>query len=204
MKRGTTPDDEPVSAIKKLKIYSQEARPPKWVAQRIPGEFNLEFVKRQQKKYFRKHCKLADAADWDGILTDHFDWWQFPIDDGSRSECNLRSEQDIDRLLSDDDWLDIFRSSMRIVSLSFGWDIVTSSFVKGREAAWHEIDYSNRDVRLYKMIRSAWLLKQDDYLESLRKFASVVDSEYQNDEGFWYGSLKLADIFNMTLPRIRY
>ena len=204
MKKRTVEYSSAGTDRKKTKGASPLPRPPRWLSQRLPGSFDFQYIKNQQVKYLQKHSKFAEKSDWNSILIDHFDWWQFPIDDGSRKECNLRSESDVEKLLADEDWLRNYRDSLRIVSYAFGWDIDQASFMVGRENAWKDIALSNRDVRLYKMIRSVWLLKQEDYLESLRKFARLVDSQHHHNEGFWYGSLKLSDIHHMYLPRPAY
>ena len=52
----------------------------------------------------------------------HFDWFMFPIDDGSRREFNVGSDADVQILRSDPEWLANYRESVRLVARAWGWD----------------------------------------------------------------------------------
>ena len=180
------------------RVKPVQLRPPAWTktGYSFNKVFDSSFVIEQQRRHLRRLISAAEKGDWDSIHCDHFDWWQFPLDDGSKGECNLKGEHDIAALLADSEWLEAYRESLRIVSRSFGWDIDHAGFVKGGPH-WQDIPYSNRDVRLYKMIRSTWLFRLDDYFKSLQAFAKQVD----DGEGFRFGSIELGDIYEMSLPR---
>lgn len=189
--------------MSKKRKAQEEGRPPKWTQTREKRDtFNIDFVKEQQTKYILRLRTRSQNRDWCGIHRDHFDWWLFPIDDGSRKECNLCCERDIERLLEDALWIEGYKESLRIVARAFGWDIERSQLTDSLDGGnWETNTYSNRDVRLYKMIRSTWLFGLKDYFASLQAFAKYIDSVWHENEGFFYGSVKLADIHRMSLPR---
>lgn len=189
--------------MSKRRKVQEECRPPQWTQTREKYDtFNIAFVKEQQTKYLERLRTRSQNRDWDGIHTDHFDWWQFPIDDGSRKECNLCCERDIERLLEDAVWIEGYKESLRIVGRAFGWDIERAQLTDSLDGGnWGANTHSNRDVRLYKMIRSTWLFGLKDYFASLQAFAKHIDSEWHENKGFFYGIVKLADIHSLSLPR---
>ncbi len=137
----------------------------------------------------------AANKHWNNIHRDHFDWWQFPIDDGSRPEFNLRSEDDIRSLKADASWLHGYKESIEIMALSWGWD------VKGRKKVSIGGSWDRKDVRLAKIIRSLWLFQEVEYFLSMQEFARLINHDVYNDRGFFYGAICLDEILYMILPR---
>jgi hypothetical protein len=179
-----------------------KVRPPRW---RSGGQkFDQPLTKKKQHEYLEKFRACESINDWDAVHSDHYDWWMFPIDDGRLDQFNLKSESDVDALVHDPEWMGNFRESVRIVALSMGWDLHGNAVCSSRRGVPFEvIKYHNKDVRLAKMIRSAWILGVEDVFESLQRFAHHINRIHYNGDGFWYGSINLDEILYMRLPRDR-
>lgn len=177
---------------------STEVRPPKWETGRASSSSSklpVAELRRLQVEYlgiFREKCT---SKKWSELQRMHFDWWQFPIDDGSRLEFNLKSESDIDLLKSDCVWLSNYLESIKLLALSWGWDVdkKTQSLIGGK--------WNKNDVRLAKIIRSLWLFQINEYFESMQMFAHHINDQEYNERGFFYGSICLDEILIMGLPR---
>ena len=174
-------------------------RPPKWYKPNatVPPnlKFDVEEFERLQAEYLGLFRQSCDAREWHGIHNRHFDWWQFPIDDGSREEFNVRSEADVEILKSNTNWLSSYRESVKLVAKAWGWNIDTRAVMKDG-GFW-----DNKDVRLAKMIRSLWLFEQADYFVSLQQFAHHVNNTHNNNSGLFYGRICLDEVLFMELPR---
>ena len=181
-----------------------EVRPPKWELETVDSHLPLDLdrFRKKQVVFIGKFRDAATSGNWSKIREDHFDWWQFPIDSGSKTEYNLRSERDISELRSDAVWFFGYRESIKLVAFSFGWDVESCTLSGAECDRWESVNLGNKDVRLYKMIRSAWLFGLEDYFTSLQTYARYIDSNIYKGGGFHYGSIHLADILSMRLPRL--
>jgi hypothetical protein len=150
-----------------------------------------------QDEYLAKFEKAVASERWHDIRNDHFDWWQFPIDDGSRIEFNLTSEKDIEALKAYPGWLDKYHESIKLVSHAWGWDVAKSALIKDG-GYW-----DNKDVRLAKIIRSLWLFSEEHLMKSVQVFANYVNENHNNGRGLWYGRICLDEVLYMTLPRTK-
>ncbi len=63
----------------------------------------------------------------------HFDWWMFPIDDGSMPEYNVGGQDDINELKSDAEWHERYRESVKLAAKAWGWDVETGKRITGSE-----------------------------------------------------------------------
>lgn len=181
-------------------------RPPLWERSKLVtpslSPVNVEKIKDKQSVTLSAFRRSADANDWDQINSAHFDWWMFPIDDGRLKEFNLKSEEDVKSLRDDETWLERYRESIRLVARALGWDVKLSRPCDDESSPrWEEIPYNNKDVRLAKMIRSAWLMEDYELFESLQSFARYINTKIYFGDGFWYGDISLDEILFMTLPR---
>ena len=141
--------------------------------------------------------EAAKHGAWNRINDEHFDWWQFPCDFGSRREFNLKSENDIQRLKSFPDWHKQYLESILVVSRAFGWDIEKQEIMKTGAGSWRP----DKDIRLAKMMRSLWLFGEEPYFFSLEKFASLIHNNIYKGGGFEYAGRCYDEILLMTLPR---
>lgn len=179
-------------------LLSHGVRPPKWFFQGSsdrPTSISLAQFKNAQSRTLQMLRRCVDNRDWKSIHSAHFDWWQFPIDDGSKPEFNLKSELDLQLLLSDFEWLQAYRESIALVAYSWGWDIEGQTILPN---AGH---WDGKDVRLAKIIRSLWLFQIGDYFNSMQAYARHIHTNVLNGGGFFYGSICLDEILHMNLPR---
>ena len=173
-------------------------RPPKWETSKLNKSdlpIRTKEILTLQAEYldlFRRSCA---SHKWKEIHKQHFDWWQFPIDDGSRPEFNLKSESDIELLKADPLWLSGYHESVQLVALAWGWDVDKRALTSSG-GSW-----DRKDVRLAKIIRSLWLFQEVDYFESMQLFAMLINETEYNKRGFFYGSICLDEILYMNLPR---
>jgi len=144
-------------------------------------------IQQEQLQKFRKH---AANNKWGRVHSDHFDWFMFPIEDGSVSKYNVFSG-DVLELKADAAWLSGYREGVAIVAKAWGWDVAASKLIDPEEAGMGWTDW---DVRLAKIIRSLWLFEQKDYLTSMQAFARVVKPR----GGLFYGGICLDEVFYMT------
>ena len=177
---------------------ASKVRPPKWVSDsRWPGSMlRMAMLLQMQTKYLDFFKSCAELNNWAKLQRDHFDWWIFPIDDSSRPEYNLYSEDDIGLLRSDPIWLNNYRESVRIIASSWGWDVEDSCRIPNG-GAWN-----HHDVRLAKVIRSLWLFEITEYFNSMQEFARSDQKNEKGGRGFHYGRINLDEMLYMRLPRL--
>ena len=180
-------------------------RPPKWLTNctnRSHSRFDFTLVKEKQESTLRQFRQQAAQNNWDAINSDHFDWWMFPIDDGRLPDFNLAGQADVDCLLADPKWVSSYRESIMIVCKAMGWNLeISEPIIESSATTWQSIPYGNKDVRLAKMIRSAWLLEMSDVFASLHAFAHYINGTIYSGKGFYYGDICLDEILYMKLPR---
>ena len=137
---------------------------------------------------------MREKRQWGSVHSGHYDWWMFPIDDGSQSEYNVYAD-DVKELQADKDYIKNYREAVEIVFAAWGWDINASKKIDPPEQG---MGWTSWDVRLAKICRSLWLFEQQDYLISAQKFARSI----KPNGGFSYGRTSLDEILYMTLPRL--
>lgn len=128
----------------------------------------------------------------------HYDWFLFPIDDGSQQQWNLRGEDDVAALRADNEWLANYRESVRLCVASWGWDVDGGKRFAPPERGMRWTDW---DVRLAKITRSLWLLEDETYFASVQAFAKDVQTKEKCGRSFFYGGICLDEILHMRLPR---
>ena len=119
-----------------------------------------------QQRQLSKFRAAAAAGRWARIHKDHFDWWMFPIEDGSQPGYNVYAE-DVAALLADEEWVGGFTEGIEMVALAWGWELGASRPVSDPAAAAGQA-WQDWDIRLAKMIRSAWLFGQPEARQSLQ------------------------------------
>jgi hypothetical protein len=86
-------------------IHPREPRPPLWLrssqawsargqvaAKRLrtkASEIDVEVFKKRQLETLELFRKVATHSAWKQLHNGHFDWWMFPIEDGSREMYNV-------------------------------------------------------------------------------------------------------------------
>lgn len=107
----------------------------------------------------------------------HFDWWMFPIgDESSQGYAYTVLAKDIEMLKNDKVFLNNYREGLRLMFLSWGWNLESSSLISnpGEYQRWR-----GYDVRLRKALLSMYLFSQDKYFESGLRYLEHLESSDQ-------------------------
>lgn len=146
------------------------------------------------------HSKAIEQSntDWSKLHDDHFDWYMFPIDDGSRVEYNVSSELHVGRLKSNVEWFAGYREGISLALSAWGWDTASARRI---EPLAQGMGWTDWDVRLSKIIRSLWLFEEATLLNSLQSFAREIQANEKRGEGFFYGRINLEELLHFRLPR---
>ena len=98
-------DDEEGSPPRtRRRLQSAAVRPPLWLARkatRNPWRASLAHMKDKQLMDLNRFRQLVSKRDFGTLQHRHFDWWMFPIDDGSREQYNVGGEADVQELRGD-------------------------------------------------------------------------------------------------------
>jgi len=148
----------------------------------------MKSVQQRQLAVFRKK---SEKGCWDEIHHDHFDWYMFPIEDGSQRQYNV-CEEDVEELKGDEEWREGYLEAVELVAKAWGWDVKKGEEVDPLEDG---MGWTNWDVRLAKIIRSFWIFREKAYMESMQKFARIVAP----NGGLCYGCICLDEVLYMTL-----
>ncbi|KAG8466213.1 hypothetical protein KFE25_001969 [Diacronema lutheri] len=180
-------------------------RPPAWekLAPRTHLALDVDSFKRRQQGHLARWRTLAQQGAWRALHADHFDWWMFPIDDGSQPQFNVRCEADIARLLADDEWREGYAEGVATCVRAWGWDAHAGARIERDGPDWdEEMGWMDWDVRLAKVVRSLWLF-QHALFPSIQALARSIHADEKGGRAFTYGHLNLNEILHMTLPRTR-
>ena len=174
---------------------------------RNPRRAALRLFWTLQREHLKRFRKLAAEGHWAKIHVGHYDWWMFPIEDGSKSEFNVFAG-DVAELKAlaappsspegeeEGTWLEGYVEAVGIVSRAWGWDLRRARAVSPLSSG---MGWTFWDIRLAKMLRSLWVFDQNDALESLQKFARQVKPE----GGLRYGRICLDEVFFMVLRPVQ-
>jgi len=160
---------------------------------------HVETLKAKQRETLKDFAACEASGDWEQLHCGHFDWWMFPIDDGSKPEFNLRSEDDVTAIRSDRIWFDGYHEAVRFAAAAWGWDVATSMRIDPRLPG---MGYTaNKDVRLFKMCRSLYLFEDVELLASMQAFAREVQLIEKGGRKFYHKRIVLDELLYLSLPR---
>merc|ERR1712205_36627 len=117
----------------------------------------LQAFKAKQLETLQVFRRCEAEGSWEKIHRGHYDWWMFPIDDGSKAEFNVTSEADVEMLRSDAEWLEQYREAVRLGTTAWGWDTRTGKPIQPQAPG---MGYRGWDVRLAKICRSLYLFEE--------------------------------------------
>jgi len=140
-----------------------------------------------QQKQLQKFRKYACKNSWESIHHDHYDWFMFPIEDGSQSQYNVL-EEDVKELKADTVWLAGYKEAVLLVAKAWGWDVEARKELEEEGMGW-----TGWDVRLAKIIRSLWIFGIEEYKDSMQEFAKKV----KPTGGLSYGYICLDEVLYM-------
>eukprot|EP00933_Yihiella_yeosuensis_P048313 TRINITY_DN4441_c0_g6_i1.p1 TRINITY_DN4441_c0_g6~~TRINITY_DN4441_c0_g6_i1.p1 ORF type:complete len:239 (+),score=56.93 TRINITY_DN4441_c0_g6_i1:44-760(+) len=152
----------------------------------------------KQRETLQQLQNYKQEDRWDRIHRAHYDWWMFPIDDGSKADFNVYNEEDVDALKSNEEWLANYHEGVALVAEAWGWDVAASQRIE--QLATGQA-YSGWDVRLAKMCRSLYLFEQKPLLDSMQAFAREVQQKEKEGGSFFYGTVCLDELLYFELPR---
>ncbi|CAJ1358244.1 unnamed protein product [Effrenium voratum] len=161
-------------------------------------EKRLQNFKAKQAETLHAMRSRADKGAWDKLHHAHFDWWAFPIDDGSKPDFNISSEADVDVLRNDAEWLEGYHEALSLACHAWGWDLAAQRRIDPLSKGMGWTDW---DVRLAKMCRSVYLFEEVELLASLQKFAREVQAKEKEGKSFFYGMICLDELLYFELPR---
>lgn len=158
----------------------------------------LEGFRSKQLETLTVFRTCEAEGSWEKIHRGHYDWWMFPIDDGSKLEYNVSSEADVALLRSDAQWLEAYREAVRLVSAAWGWDTASSQSIRPMAPG---MGYRGWDVRLAKICRSLYLFEEAPLLATMQEFAREVQRTEKDGGSFFYGRICLDELLYFELPR---
>eukprot|EP00930_Biecheleria_cincta_P043913 TRINITY_DN30130_c0_g1_i1.p1 TRINITY_DN30130_c0_g1~~TRINITY_DN30130_c0_g1_i1.p1 ORF type:complete len:261 (+),score=44.79 TRINITY_DN30130_c0_g1_i1:34-783(+) len=162
------------------------------------SEKKLAACKAKQLETLQMFRNCEAENSWDKIHRSHYDWWMFPIDDGSKADFNVTSEADISMLRSDAEWLEGYRDAVRLVAKAWGWDTATAEMIEPKAEG---MGYKGWDVRLAKICRSLFLFEEEPLLANMQKFAREIQRTEKAGGSFFYGRICLDELLYFELPR---
>lgn len=197
---------QPLTAVESVKLPPNmkpppQPRPPLW--ERGGGTWRthgiqLATFKRKQLETLERFRSVAKRGKWDRLHNDHFDWWMWPIEDGSQSKYNVLTQEDVDTLKSDPEWRKNYLEAVQLCAAAWGWNLIAEQRfdppIKGQ-------GWTSWDVRLAKMVRSLWLFEEVQAFRSLQQFAVSLVWKEKRGQSFRYGGICLDEILSMRLPR---
>jgi len=162
-------------------------------------ELRLGALKAKQRETLDTFTACEANGDWSLVHYSHFDWWMFPIDDGSKEEYNLRSEDDVASLRFDQVWLDGYREAVRLAAAAWGWNVAESRRI---DPLVPSMKYTARkDVRLFKICRSLYIFEETELLASMQAFAREVQMIEKGGRQFTFKGIVLDELLYFSLPR---
>lgn len=176
-------------------------RAPLWQSERNEFRVPLEEMKSKQMQTLEQFCRCDMSKQYENLHELCFDWWMFPIDDGSKEQFNIGGEADVIELRSNEEWFRGYREAVQLVARAWGWDVDQAKRIEPQEA---DMGWSHWDIRLAKIIRSLYLFEQADYMGSMQAFARDLQENEKNGEGFFYGDRCLDELLHFSLPRDQY
>jgi len=148
---------------------------------------------KDQQEQLGKFRKYANLRKWQNIHNDHYDWFMFPIEDGSKARYNVY-EDDVVELMNNRKWILGYREGIQHCARAWGWNVKASTLMKPTD---EEMGWTHWDVRLAKIIRSLWLFGEKELFDSMQSFAKTV----KPNGGLRYGNISLDEVYHMTLER---
>lgn len=162
------------------------------------SEKRLQAFKAKQLETLQVFRACEAEGSWEKIHRGHYDWWMFPIDDGSKPDFNVTSEADVAMLRSDAEWLEGYRDAVRLVAAAWAWDTRRGMKI---EPPAQGMGYRGWDVRLAKICRSLFLFEEAPLLAKMQEFAREVQRTEKGGASFFYGRICLDELLYFELPR---
>jgi len=149
----------------------------------------LNVMLKEQQDQLVKFRKYAETKKWQRIHSDHYDWFMFPIEDGSQRKYNVYQD-DVTELQNNRKWILGYREGIELCVKAWGWNLKCKCMIQPPDK---DMGWTHWDVRLAKIIRSLWLFGETQLLISVQEFARIV----KPNMGLSYGPINLDEVFFM-------
>lgn len=101
---------------------------------RNPNRVSIESYKTLQAEKLAEFRLSACPGQWNSIHAGcHYDWFLFPIEDGSKGKFNVLAD-DVQDLLGDEEWVRGFVEAVELVAKAWGWDVHRARMFEPQEA----------------------------------------------------------------------
>eukprot|EP00729_Bicosta_minor_P002553 gene2553-9319_t len=156
------------------------------------SDADLHYGFQEVTKFLAKWNAFELGNKWGSLHNDHFDWWMFPIDDGSMPEFNVTSEEHVAQLKSEREWLLGYREGVRLALAAWGWD---TSHEKRIVPIQQGMGWTHWDIRLSKIIRSLFLFEETQLLNSVQAFARELQKNEKKAKTYigWSPKVTVSD-----------
>lgn len=131
----------------------------------------VEKIKTKQAETYENFSTWQREQKWESFAHAHYDWWMFPVERPSRNygeEYSVTKEQ-VKALKEDEEFMRRYHDSIRMVLLSWGWDIDTGKPITPSNSE-QIFRGGTKMVRLGKIASSLRLFGEQEYWDSLRNF----------------------------------
>lgn len=161
----------------------------------------LESLKKENHKQIDNFLKYISEKDFYSFHQSHYDWWAFPIEEGSMYGFKYSIDPvEAELLKNDEGYMKQYLNGVRLLALAWGWDILNANYVEypKQGQCW-----AHWPIRLYKAVKSLNVLKRCNsknyfdekiliYLSSLQKYAKILIKKYGK---FHYNNVNFDEIF---------
>jgi len=155
-----------------------------------PEFVGIEALKKKHAAQLIEFERWAEERDWKAFLHHHYDWWMFPISRTSRGQGAKYTvyEQEIETLKNDPEFMDQYRRGVKLLTLSWGWDLDRRRPVANPDPGQK---WNHYEVRLGKMADSLKIFDERRLFESLRAFFQSLPRSKQPQEDWVRQHLEL-------------
>jgi len=155
-----------------------------------PEFVGIQALKQKHAAQLKQFEQWAEARDWLAFLHHHYDWWMFPI---SRTSLGQGAQytvyrQEIESLKNDREFMENYRRGVKLLTLSWGWDIDQQKPVNNPDP---DQKWNHYEVRLGKMADSLKLFGEIELFKSLRQYFLSLPASEQPKEEWARAHLKL-------------
>jgi hypothetical protein len=147
----------------------------------------IEGLLKRHRDQLAAFEKWAQAGQWDTLHRHHYDWWMFPINEKSSHGFRYTlSKENVEELKSQPDFIRNLKRGVELLMLAWGWDIHRQALIDNPAPAqsWH-----SWPVRLYKAGRCMQLFGEEEYFQSMLKYAHYLRDQLKCNLEFMSSAL---------------
>ncbi len=165
-------------SVQPVLTFSQESSKESEILKATKEEYShfigTKGLKQQQQDHLNRLQTFATKREWEHLqqhtthLDSGFDWWMFPINEGSAGYTNYYnvSPEDVTSLRRDTVFMNHYREGVILVTKSWGWDLE-----KGKALTSDDKQrWTRYEVRLKKMLQSLELFDEKVLHDQLINF----------------------------------